>query len=109
MAVVIAAVLALVVGGAIGFAARRMIQTERARTAEASALKVLADAELEAERRTGQALAEVRQEIAGMRKEAEEDVRLRREEVKRTEDRLAKREEALESQGAHLQSKEQSL
>jgi ribonuclease Y len=52
---------------------------------------------------------EVKQEISGMRREAEADVRLRREEVKRNEDRLTKREQAVEKQVAVAEAKEREI
>jgi ribonuclease Y len=44
-----------------------------------------------------------------MRREAEEDIRMRRQEIKRFEDRLAKREEGADAKLTELQVKEQSI
>ena len=84
---------ALAVGVVAGLFARRMLVAKSVNTAEVRAAQLVSDAEHEAEVKVRQALLEVRDEISGMRQEAEEDVRVRREELRRNEDRLAKREE----------------
>src|SRR5439155_15305222 len=56
-----------------------------------------------------QALVEVKEEISAMRREAEEDLRHRRDEVKRVEDRLLKREESLDTKSSELSAREQRL
>ncbi len=109
MTTALVAVLALVAGLAVGFAARKAMVARRFQTAEARAAKLVADAELEAESRVQQALVEVKQEISAMRKEAEQDVRLRREEVKRNEERLTRREEQLDGKLQELSSREERL
>jgi ribonuclease Y len=109
MTTALVAVLALVAGLAVGFAARKALVARRLQTAEARAARLVADAEKEAETRVRDALVEVKQEISGRRKEAEEDVRLRREEVKRNEGRLLRREEQLDAKLQELNSREQRL
>src|SRR5262245_36702038 len=106
---VIIAILALVVGVAVGYLIRKVVMTGRLHTAEARAQKLVADAELEAETKVRQALKEVKEEIAGMRREAEEDVRLRRDEVKQTEARLGRQEQQIDHRQGELASKEQTL
>nr|MBA3729030.1 ribonuclease Y [Actinomycetota bacterium] len=113
MTTALVAALAMVIGLAIGFAVgvivRRVFASRRLETAESRAAMVVADAEREAETKVRQALLEVKEEISAMRREAEEDVRLRREEVKRTEDRLLRREQSLESSLAELTAKERQI
>jgi ribonuclease Y len=69
----------------------------------------MADAEIEAETRVREALVEVKEEISGMRRDAETDVRVRREEVRRNEERLLRREEQMESKLAEVRDREQKL
>jgi len=69
----------------------------------------MAEAEKEAETRVRLALGEVKEEISGMRREAEADLRARREEVKKLEDRLTRREEGAEAEAAELEAKEERL
>jgi ribonuclease Y len=109
MMTVIAAVLALGVGLAGGFLARKALVSRRMTTAESRAAKLMADAEMEAETKVRTSLDEVRQEISAMRKEAEQDIRLRRQEIKGLEDRLTRREASAEAKLAELQAKEQKL
>ncbi len=87
---------ALALGVAIGFVVRKTIAGSQAQSAEARAQKVILEAEREAERLTREALVQARDEIGGLRREGEEDLRTRREETKRIEGRLAQREETLE-------------
>jgi ribonuclease Y len=109
MMTVLAAVSALAVGLAGGFLARKALVSNRMTTAEARAAKLMADAELEAETKVRTSLDEVRQEISAMRKEAEQDIRLRRQEIKGLEDRLTKREQSAEAQLGELQAREKKL
>jgi len=109
MTTVIAAVVALAAGAALGYGVYQIVTKSRVDTASARAAKLVTEAEREAETLVRQALVEVKEEISGMRKEAEEDVKLRREEIKRTEDRLSKREVAVEARHAELAAKEQKL
>jgi ribonuclease Y len=51
----------------------------------------------------------VKDEISAMRREAEEDLRVRRAEIKGSEGRLAKRETAAETRQAEIQAREQKL
>jgi ribonucrease Y len=96
MGPVIAGVVALIFGVAIGFVVRKTMAQSQAQSAESRAQKVVLDAEREAEQVVRAALVEVKEEIGAMRREAEEEVRTRREEVKRQEARLAQKEEALD-------------
>jgi ribonuclease Y len=109
IAAVIGAVVALGLGVAVGLAARNAIVSRRILTAEARAAKLVADAEREAEVRVRQALVEVKEEISGMRRGAEEDVRSRRDEIQRIEERLNKREAAVEARAASLDQEERRI
>ena len=100
---------AVAIGAAAGFAWSRALAARRADSSEARAAKVVADAHREAEATARQSLAEVKDEISGMRREAEGDLRLRRGEVKRIEERLAKREEQADQKLAELQTRQQRL
>jgi ribonuclease Y len=99
----------VVAGGALALGIYRMVVARRVDTAEARATRLVAEAEKEAETRVRQALVEVKEEISAMRREAEEDLRNRRGEVKRVEDRLLKREESLDAKGAEISTREQRL
>jgi ribonucrease Y len=109
MTPVIVGIVALAVGALGGFAARRALISKRLQTAESRAAKLVADAELEAETKVRQALVEVKEEISAMRRDAEEDVRLRRDEVNKNENRLNRREESVETKLAELGQRERKL
>jgi ribonucrease Y len=109
MPVVLAALGALIVGIAIGFVIRKLAGGRRLADAETRARMLVADAEREAETTVRESLVEVKDEIAGMRKEAEEDIRTRREEIRKREGRLAEREEGLDRKLTELRQQEQSL
>jgi ribonucrease Y len=100
---------ALAAGIAIGFVVRKTMAVSNAQSAESRAQKVVLDAEREAETVVRQSLQEVKAEIAGMRKEAEEDVRIRREEIVGRERRLTQAEEQLERKLADVERRTSEL
>jgi ribonuclease Y len=99
----------LVLGLAVGFGIRKMMATRDVASAESRAQRLVTEAEHEAEEAVRKALVEVKDEIAGMRREAEEDIRTRREESRRREGRLTKREEDLDAKVAGLERAERTL
>jgi ribonucrease Y len=86
-------VAALVAGGAAGFLIRKTIAASNAQSVEARAQKLLIEAEQEAAATRRQGLQEVRAEAATVRKETENDLRVRREEVHRLEERSTELDE----------------
>jgi ribonuclease Y len=90
-------VVALAVGVAIGFLVRKAVAQSQALSAEAKSRQLVLEAEREAERLTREALVQAKDEIGALRREADEDLRPRREEVKRQEDRLAQKEQSIDS------------
>jgi ribonucrease Y len=116
MVPVLVGIAALVVGIAVGFLIRKTMAISNAQSVEARARKLLMDAEREADAATKRSLAEVKDEIAVLRRDADEDVRLRREEVGRTEARLtqaerelAKRADLVERRGLELAERDEKL
>ena len=109
MTTVVVAIVVAVASAAAALALRKVLVSNRLQDAEARAAKLVADAELEAETRVQQALVEVKQEISGMRRDAEEDVRLRREEIKKQEERIGRREDGLESKLSELSRRDQDV
>jgi ribonuclease Y len=109
MEAVLVGVVALAAGIAVGFLVRKTIAQTQAQSAEARAQKVVLEAEREAERLTREALVEAKEEVAGLRREAEEDLRSRREEVKRQEQRIGQKEEALDRRGQELDGRAEEL
>jgi ribonucrease Y len=109
MEIALATLGALALGVAVGFGIRRVMATRDVASAEARARKLVTQAEAEAEEHVRKALVEVKDEIAGMRRDAEEDIRTRREESRRREGRLAKREEDLDAKLAELERSQRAV
>jgi ribonuclease Y len=105
----LAALAALVAGAAIGYFVRRYLVSHAVSDAETRARRLVADAEQEAQDTVRRGLVEVKGEIAAMRREAEEDIRSRREESRRRDSRLSKREEEIDAKNAQLQKVERGL
>jgi ribonuclease Y len=103
MAPLIAGLVALVAGVAIGFVVRKTMAQSQAQSAESRAQKVVLDAEREAEQVVRTALIEVKDEIGATRREAEEEIRTRRDAAKQQEARLTQKEESLERKLSELE------
>jgi ribonuclease Y len=89
-------VVALAVGVAIGFLVRKAVAQSQALSAEAKSRQLVLEAEREAERLTREALVQAKDEIGALRREADEDLRPRRDEVKRQEERLVQKEQSID-------------
>jgi ribonuclease Y len=109
MDIALAALGALALGLAAGFAIRQWMATRNATSAESRARRLVLDAEREAEETLRTSVAEVKDEIAAMRREAEQDIRTRREEAQGREARLARREEDLDGKLAELERTRQDI
>src|SRR5215207_6132860 len=96
MVPVVVGIVALALGVAMGFVIRRAVARSQAESAESRAQKVILEAEREAERLTREALVEAKDEIGAIRRETEEDVRTRRDEIKRQEERLTDKERVVD-------------
>jgi ribonuclease Y len=109
MVPVLVGIAALLVGIAAGFYLRKTMAISNAQSVEAKAQKLLLDAEREADVTVKRSLQDVKDEIAAMRRDAEEDVRLRREEVGRAEGRLTQAEEELRRRTAIVEDRATEL
>src|SRR4051812_30899803 len=109
MEAVIVGIVAIALGTLIGFLIRNSIGTSNASSAESRAQRMVLDAEREAERLTREALVEAKDEIVGLRREAEEDLRVRRDDIQRQEERLAQKEQTLDSKLDQLDKRQSEL
>ena len=109
METVLVGAAALALGIGVGFLVRKAVAQSQAQSAEARAQKVVLEAEREAERLTREALVESKDEIGALRREAEESLRSRREEVTRQEDRLAQKEGSLDRRTTELDERNEEL
>ncbi|HET6714639.1 MAG TPA: ribonuclease Y [Actinomycetota bacterium] len=89
MVPVLTALAGLLLGFAAGFLYRKSIAATNAQSIEARAQKMLLDAEREADATSKRSIGEAKEEIATMRREADDDIRARRDEIVRQERRMS--------------------
>src|SRR2546426_11140983 len=97
-------VAAAVAAFSAGVVVRKTMAASNAQSAEARAQKMVLEAEREADAATKRALQETKEEIAAMRREVEEDVRTRREELTRLERRMTDAEEDLRAKTSKIEA-----
>ena len=105
----IVGVVCLAAGVAAGFFYRKAVAAQNAQSVEARAHKLLLDSEREAEQVAQRSRQEAKEEIARLRREIEEDARTRRDEIARTEQRIAQAEEQLERKLSAAATRESEL
>ena len=99
----------LVVGAVGGFLYRKTVAASNAQSIEARAQKRMLEAEREADATSKRALQEAKEEIAGMRRDLDEDVRSRRDEVMRLERRITEAEAELKQKSAQVDARSTEL
>jgi ribonucrease Y len=109
MEIAIGLVLGLLAGALAGYFVRKSLAEKEVDSAEARARTLVQDAQREAEAAKREALVEAKDEAFRMRQEAEADLKARRAETERKEDRIAQREAALDARANSLDRKEQSV
>ena len=97
MVPVLTALAGLLVGFAVGVLYRKSVAATNAQSIESRAQKMMLDAEREADAASKRALAEAKHEIGTMRREADDDIRGRRDEIGRQERRMAESEVELKA------------
>jgi ribonuclease Y len=103
------AFIALVVGVALGFMLRKYLSEGRDGRARASAERIVADAEKQAETLKKEALLEAKDEVFRLKAEAETEAKERRKDLTALESRLMQREESIERRAEGLDKREQQL
>ena len=96
-------------GVAVGYLVRRYLIDTRLKGAQGEAQRVLKDAQREAEATLKEARLEAKEELHKVRAQVEADLRDRREELKKAEERGSQREEQLELRAAELEKRDQAL
>src|SRR5688572_26524591 len=116
MVPVLTGIAGLLLGFAAGFWYRRSVAAANAQSIESRAEKLLFDAEREAATAATRALADAKEEIATLKREADEDVRGRRDEISRQEGRMTEARAELRAKAqrvddlaADLQEREEKL
>ena len=97
MVPVLTGIAGLLLGFAAGFLYRKSIAATNAQSIETRAQKMLLDAEREADAASKRALGEAKDEIATLRREADDDIRSRRDEIVRQERRMSEASSALQA------------
>ena len=103
------ALLALVIGVALGFVIRKVLTDSQDSRARATAERVVADAEKQAETLKKEALLEAKDEVFRLKAEAETDAKERRKDLTALETRIMQREESIERRSEFLDKREQQL
>jgi ribonuclease Y len=109
MVPVLVGVACLVIGVAAGIYYRKTTAASNAASLEAKTQKMVLEAERQADAASKQALQEAKDEIAGMRRDLDEDVRSRRDEVSRLERRMAESEAELKGKSSKLDARAAEL
>jgi len=102
-------VVAVVIGAAAGYLIRRYLIDTRLKGAEGEAQRVLTDAQREAETTLKEARLEAREELHKVRGQVEADFAERRDEIRKSEERVTQREEQIEIRAAELEKRDQQL
>lgn len=106
---VVAVIIALLVGIAAGYFLRKSIAESKLGAAEEEARKLLDEALKQAETKRKEILVEARDEVHRIRQEAERDNRERRRELDRMERRLFQKEESLDKKLDNIEQKDQVI
>jgi ribonuclease Y len=106
---IVIGLIGLLVGAGAGYVARQVMAQREATSAEARAKTVIVEAQREAESIRREAAVEAKDQVFKMRQEAEADLKGRRVEIDKKEDRISQREATLDSRAVSLDRREQTL
>ena len=109
MLTVIAVLVGVVVGAAATAVALRLSSSSRLRRAEDERVRLLADAEREAETLRREAQIEARERAVKLRAEIEQEVQGRRLDIAKVEERIGQRESELDTTRTELTRREQGI
>ncbi|PJK17840.1 ribonuclease Y [Chryseomicrobium excrementi] len=107
--IIISALLGLFVGAVVGYWYLKKLNDSKVTGAKQSSELILEEAKREAEALKKEALLEAKDEVHTLRTEAEADIRERRAELQKQENRLVQREENLDRKDETLDKRENSL
>ena len=107
--IAITALVALVVGGAVGFLIRKSVAEKKIKSAEAEAQRVKDEIIKAAEAKKKEMLVEAKEEILKQRSETERELKERRNDVNRLVRRAIQKEENLDRKLDNLDKKEETL
>src|SRR2546428_12098561 len=102
MGIVIGLIIGTLAGAAGVFAYLRQTSAHRVDSLESKARVALAEAERDAETSRREALVEAKDEMLRLRQELEDEIKARRTELDRREERMAQREQLLQTKDGDL-------
>lgn len=97
------------IGVIAGFLGRKFLAEAKLATAEANAKKLLSDADREAENIKREAQVEAKETIHTLRTEVERELKSRRSDMQRLENRLRQREETLETKESEIDKRDKKI
>lgn len=106
---VLFALAGVLVGGLIGFFARKTFAERKIISAESEAKRIIEDGIKTAETKKKEFLIEAKDEVHKMRNEADRENKERRAELQKTEKRLLKKEELLDNKNELFEKREEKL
>lgn len=106
---IIGIVLGILFGIGIGILIRKNISEKKIGNAEMESKRIVEESVKEAETKKKEILIEAKDEAHKLRNELERETRERRAELQKTEKRLFKKEETLDSKSLNIEKKEESL
>ncbi|HEY5541371.1 MAG TPA: ribonuclease Y [Coriobacteriia bacterium] len=106
---ILGALVALIIGIALGYAVNRYLMKDRTARAADEAERLVRDAEKQAETLRKEALLEGKDEILRLRQEAEADNKERRKEIQTLESRMSEREASIDRRAESLDKREHQL
>ena len=102
-------IVGLVLGFGAGFLYRKSVAASNAMSIEARAQQLLLDTQRDADSAAKRALQDAKDEASAMRREGEEDLRGRRDELARQERRMTEEQEELRVKGARIEARATDL
>jgi ribonucrease Y len=109
MSTLIWAIIALIVGAALGFAINRFLLKGRSARAAEDADRTVKDAEKQAETMKREALLEAKDQILKLKQDAEAENKERRKEIQALETRMSEREASIDRRAESLDKREHTL
>lgn len=106
---VLISIIALLLGGGLGFLVCYLIPKFSKKRAESKSEKIISDAQIKAEHITKNAELDGKQKVFEMKQDAEKEIKERKQEVVNQENKLLQREQLIDQRDNQLLRKEQSL
>jgi len=107
--IIIASIIAILLGLVLGYVSRKYIAEARIKSAEEEAQRIIEKSKNEAESLKRESLLEAKEEAHRLRHEVEKENKDRRTELQKLEKRLMQKEESLDKKSSYNEKKEEEL